>query len=101
MACVYIRVWEYEVAAEHVDAFVAAYGRDGDWAQLFHRGRGYVDTELYRSTDSGSHFVTVDRWADQAAWVAFLEQWGETYEGLDTRLTPLTATQRRLVEGPG
>jgi quinol monooxygenase YgiN len=73
---------------------------DGDWAQLFQRGRGYVGTELYRSADDGAHFVTVDRWTNQAAWRAFLEEWGETYERLDTRLTRLTASQRVLLEGP-
>lgn len=100
MPYMYIRVWAYEVGADHIDAFLAAYGVDGDWAQLFRRGRGYVGTELYRSTDDGAHFVTVDRWTDQVAWRAFLAEWGEAYERLDTRLTRLTAAQRVLLEGP-
>lgn len=95
----FIRVWEYEVAADHIDAFLAAYGADGDWTQLFQRGRGYVGTELYRGLTGEAHFVTVDRWTDQAAWRAFLEQWGETYEGLDTTTTRITASQRSLLEG--
>ena len=95
----YIRVWEYEVVAEHTDTFVAAYGADGDWAQLFHRSRGHVGTELYRSTDDEAHFVTVDRWTDQATWRAFLEEWGEPYEALDTTMSRLTASQRSLLEG--
>lgn len=96
----YIRVWEYEVPADHIDDFLAVYGVDGDWAQLFRRGRGYVGTELYRSTDDGAHFVTVDRWTDRAAWGAFLEAWGETYLRLDTRFSRLTASQRAVLEGP-
>jgi len=94
------QVWEYEVIAEHRDAFVAAYGVDGDWAHLFKRGRGYVCTELYRSTGDDARFVTVDRWRDEAAWRAFLEEWGEVYAGLDTTMTRLTKSQRSLLEGP-
>jgi heme-degrading monooxygenase HmoA len=99
MAYMYIRVWEYEIAADRIDAFLAAYGADGDWAQLFQRGRGYVGTELFRSTVDGAHFVTVDRWTDHAAWRAFLEAWRETYERLDTRMTRLAAAQHGLLEG--
>ena len=99
MASMYIRVWEYEVVAEHSDAFVTAYGADGDWAHLFQRGRGHVGTELYRSTDDEARFVTVDRWTGEAAWRAFLEEWGEAYDELDTRLDRLTTSQRSLSEG--
>ena len=99
MVFMYIRVWEYEVVAKHNDAFVAAYGADGDWAQLFHRSRGHVGTELYRSTDDEAHFVTVDRWTDQATWRAFLEEWGEAYKSLDKSMNRLTASQRSLSEG--
>jgi heme-degrading monooxygenase HmoA len=95
----YIRVWEYEVAAGHIDAFIAAYGHDGDWARLFQRGRGYVGTDLYRSTGDDAYFVTVDRWTDQAAWRAFLDEWGETYGRLDSTMNRLTASQRSLLEG--
>ncbi len=99
MSDMYVRVWEYEVAADFMDPFMSAYGADGDWAKLFRRGRGYVGTELYRSTDDEARFVTVDRWTDQAAWRAFLEEWGETYQGLDTTLAGITASQRSLLEG--
>jgi hypothetical protein len=96
---VYIRVWEYRVAGEHRDAFVAAYGKDGDWAQLFGRTLGYLGTELYGSIDDEVRFVTVDRWTGEAAWQAFLEQWGEDYASLDTSLQSLTESDTRLVEG--
>ncbi len=95
----YIRVWEYEVAVDHIDGFIAAYGQFGDWAQLFQRGRGHVSTELYRGTDDDAHFVTVDRWTDEDAWRAFLEEWRESYDALDAALSRLTASQRFLLEG--
>jgi heme-degrading monooxygenase HmoA len=95
----YLRIWEYDVTADHVDDFIAAYGADGDWAQLFRHGTGYLGTELFRDTDDDSRFVTVDRWADEQAWRAFLEERGETYAGLDARLVHLSASQRSLLEG--
>jgi hypothetical protein len=96
---VYIRVWEYRVAGEHRDAFVAAYGKDGDWALLFGRAPGHLGTELYGGIDDVARFVTVDRWSDEAAWQAFLERWGEDYASLDTSLERLTQSDTRLVEG--
>src|SRR3954454_21281660 len=99
MAHVYIRVWEYKVDAEHMDAFLAAYGSDGEWARLFQRGRGYVGTELYQGTDDQSRFLTVDRWADEHAWRAFLEQARETYDRLDEQMAHLTVLQHELLEG--
>jgi heme-degrading monooxygenase HmoA len=99
MAGVHIRVWEYEVATERIDAFIAAYGVDGDWAQLFRQARGHLGTELYRRIDDPSRFATVDRWTDEAAWHGFLEEHGEAYGRLDAVLAPLTTSQSRLVEG--
>jgi heme-degrading monooxygenase HmoA len=83
----------------HASAPVLSRLAAGDWAQLFQRGRGHVGTELYRSTDDEPHFVTVDRWTDQAAWRAFLDEWRESYDALDTTMSRLTASQRSLLEG--
>ncbi len=95
----YIRAWEYEVPADHTDAFVAAYGGDGEWGQLFRAGRGYVGTELYRSTDDKARFVTVDRWTDHEAWREFLEKSREAYARLDQVLAHLSTSQRCVLEG--
>ena len=94
----YVRVWEYDVDAGQADAFVAAYGAGGDWAELFLRGRGYAGTELYRHTDDRTRFVTVDRWSSAAAWTEFLEQQREPYDALDARLAGLSLAQRALIE---
>jgi heme-degrading monooxygenase HmoA len=99
MACVYVRVWEYEVAADHIDAFLGRYGADGGWAQLFKTGRGFVGTELYRGTDDKGRFVTVDRWTDHGAWRDFLEESRDAYDRLDKTMTHLSASQRCLLEG--
>ena len=95
----YIRVWEYEVPADRVGAFLAAYGKDGDWARLFTSGDGYLGTELYRGAEDADRFVTVDRWTDEPSWHAFLGQWREAYDGLGERLADLCTSQRALLEG--
>ena len=98
MVPVYVRVWEYQVPAEHVEAFVAAYGADGDWARLFRRGRGYGGTDLYRAADGSARFLTVDRWDDEAAWAGFVARWRTESGALGAELAGLTSANRVLVE---
>lgn len=97
----YVRVWEYEVPPQHVAAFVAAYGPDGDWARLFREGSGYVGTELFLEVGRAGRFLTVDRWVDADSWARFLDRSREAYQALDARLEGLAATERALVEGTG
>jgi quinol monooxygenase YgiN len=98
---VFVRVWQYDVRTVHVADFVAAYGRDGDWARLFRAGDGYLGTDLYRGADAPGRFLTVDRWADSAAWQAFLATSGPAYQALDARLAHLADGGRLVVEGDG
>jgi hypothetical protein len=32
---VFVRVWEYEVPGDRVQAFIAGYAADGPWGELF------------------------------------------------------------------
>ena|SRR5215469_16371399 len=97
----YARVWEYEVRAGDVDAFLSAYGADGAWAQLFRRSEGYAGTRLFRDVDRDGCFLTVDQWEDVASWEAFEDRWGSDYRELDQRLHALAAGGEPIVEGPG
>jgi hypothetical protein len=99
MAAMYLRVWEYEVPADHLSAFVAAYGPDGDWARLFAGQDGYLGTGLFRDAMGGGCFLTVDRWVDEPTWRRFLDTSRQAYEALDLRLEGLAATERPLLEG--
>jgi heme-degrading monooxygenase HmoA len=96
---VFVRVWEYDVAPEHVDAFLSAYGSDGGWARLFGGAPGFAGTGLYRDTAVEQRFLTVDRWDDEASWRKFLASSGAAYEALDARLAHLAAGGRLVVEG--
>ena len=96
---VFIRIWEYDVAEESVDRFIAAYGPLGDWARLFARSDGFVRTELFRSIQTATRFVTLDVWRSEEAWQAFLHHWGAWYAELDTTLQSLAAGGTVLTEG--
>jgi len=95
----YARVWEYEVQAGEVDAFVSAYRAKGAWAQLFARAEGYAGTQLFRDVDRPSHFLTVDLWTDVACWQGFLNRWGNDYGELDHRLHGVAAGGEAVIEG--
>jgi heme-degrading monooxygenase HmoA len=96
---VFIRIWEYDVSEESVDRFIAAYGPLGDWARLFARGDGFVRTELFRSTQTATRFVTLDVWSSKEAWQVFLHRWSAPYAELDTTLQSLAAGGILLAEG--
>lgn len=93
----YVRVWQYDVDPDDVDRFVAAYAGEGDWAVLFLRGAGYAGTELYRDVDDPTRFLTVDRWASEADWLAFRRERAAEYEALGARLEPLSLRQQELL----
>ena len=95
----FIRVWDYQVPAQNVESFVAAYGADGPWIELFSRGQGYLGTELYREGPAGTRFLTIDRWVDEDHWRRFLDQHRHAYQSLDHRLEGLAASERALFEG--
>ena len=88
--------WEYEVRPEQVAAFERLYGADGEWARLFRRADGYVETLLFRDTDRPTRYLTVDRWQSRAAFDAFVEAAGSAYAALDRQGDALTVHERHL-----
>ena len=70
-------VFSYEVrdGAE----FERVYGPDGDWAQFFRSGRGYVGTELLRDLEVPGRYLVVDRWESSEAYNAFVAEHREEY----------------------
>jgi heme-degrading monooxygenase HmoA len=59
--------------------FEAAYGSDGEWAQFFRQGRGYVGTEVLRDLEQPGRYLVVDRWESSEAYNAFVEERREEY----------------------
>ena len=75
-------VFSYEVrdAAE----FERVYGPDGERAEFFRQGRGYVGTELLRDVEASSRYLVVDRWESADAYNAFVaEHQAEYMERVD------------------
>jgi heme-degrading monooxygenase HmoA len=70
-------VFSYEV--RETGEFERVYGPDGDWAQFFKQGRGYIGTELLRDVESPSRFLVIDRWESADAYNAFTAERRDEY----------------------
>lgn len=81
---------------ERIQEFIRAYGSDGDWAQLFRRGEGYVSTRLLRSADDPNIFVTVDRWDKADCFEAFKKKCGAEYNELEAKFEAYTLSEEKL-----
>jgi heme-degrading monooxygenase HmoA len=70
-------VFSYEVhdAAE----FERVYGSDGEWAEFFRQGRGYIGTELLQDVEAPGRYLVVDRWESADAYNAFVAEHREEY----------------------
>ena len=89
-------LWGLRPRPECEAAFRDAYGPDGAWVELFRLGEGYVGSELMRGSDG--RYVTIDRWASESAYRAFLERHAEAYAALDSRCAALTLDEALLGE---
>jgi heme-degrading monooxygenase HmoA len=70
-------VFSYEV--RDAGEFEQVYGPDGEWAQFFRSGRGYIGTELLRDVESPGRYLVVDRWESGAAYNDFVAANREEY----------------------
>jgi heme-degrading monooxygenase HmoA len=70
-------VFSYDV--RDADAFEHAYGAEGEWAQFFRQGAGYVGTELLRDVETPGRYLVIDRWESADAYNAFTTQYREEY----------------------
>jgi heme-degrading monooxygenase HmoA len=70
-------VFSYEV--RDADAFERAYGVDGDWAQFFRQGAGYIGTELLHDVEIPTRYLVIDRWETAEAYNAFASAHRDEY----------------------
>jgi heme-degrading monooxygenase HmoA len=70
-------VFRYEV--RDPAGFEEIYGPDGEWAQFFRRGLGYIGTELLHDVEEPERFLVIDRWESADAYNAFLAEYQEEY----------------------
>ena len=70
-------VFSYEV--RETAEFERVYGPEGEWAQFFREGNGYVGTELLRDVEHAGRYLVVDRWESTDAYNAFVAEHREEY----------------------
>ena len=70
-------VFRYEV--RDAASFEAAYGPNGEWAQFFRQGTGYIGTELLHDVEEPERYLVIDRWESAEAYNEFLTANNEEY----------------------
>ncbi|MBS0663244.1 MAG: antibiotic biosynthesis monooxygenase [Verrucomicrobia bacterium] len=86
------RIWRYQVTPGRAEAFLAAYGSMGSWAQLFALASGYLGTRLLRPEQGDGSWMTIDCWESREHWETFLNAHRERYEALGRKLADLTTS---------
>ena len=65
--------------ADDTAEFERVYGPEGDWAEFFRRGHGFVGTELLRDVEVPGRYLVVDRWETREAYNDFVATNREEY----------------------
>ena len=94
----YLVAWKFEVHPDHVAAFEAAYGRNGDWARLFARHDGFISVELVRGSSHSRQYLTIDRWRSRADYEAMHAGASSEYRELDRRCEAFTRSEEKVGE---
>jgi heme-degrading monooxygenase HmoA len=94
----YLIVWEFIIREECLGEFENVYGPGGEWARLFAKAEGYVETQLLRDTTNALRYVTLDFWNSREANEKFKQAQQKVYKELDERCQKLTVKETKLGE---
>lgn len=83
-------VWAYKTDVKNKEDFIAAYGSEGRWANLFREHPGYVKTVLYEDIARPLFFMSVDLWNSRQDFEAFQKSHGHVYAALDREFSGLS-----------
>jgi heme-degrading monooxygenase HmoA len=92
----HVRVWEFHVRPGARKKFERTYGPQGDWVQLFKRGKGYLRTEFFRDAGKRGRYLTVDYWISKSAYETFRRKFDREFNALDKKCESLTAQETML-----
>ena len=92
----YTYLWEFRVDPDRVSDFERHYGAQGSWVALFRQAPGYLGTSLLRDPSDPLRFVTVDRWENERAYLAFRGACANQYAELDALCRHLTTRETSL-----
>ena len=56
-----------------------AYGPNGEWAQFFRQGTGYIGTELLHDLEELDRYIVIDRWESIEAYNKFVAEHQDEY----------------------
>ena len=70
-------VFSYE--AHDAGEFERVYGTDGEWAEFFRPGCGYIGTELLKDIEAPGRYLVIDRWESSEAYNSFVAEHREEY----------------------
>ena len=59
--------------------FEQAYGPEGEWAQFFRSGEGYIGTELLHDVEIPTRYLVIDRWESAEAYNTFAAEQRDEY----------------------
>lgn len=99
-------VWQYTIDPARRKEYLAAYGPDGAWVQLFARDSNYLGTALLSDADNGDRYVTIDYWSSREARDAFRKTHAADFSSLDRQCEAYTVAEQFLgdfsiVDPPG
>ena len=86
----FIIAWEFRVRPGKQRAFEKAYGPDGDWAQFFRTGKGFIRTELLSDRGMTLRYLTLDSWASRMDYERFKKDNRTKYQAIDEKCESLT-----------
>ena len=92
----YVIIWEYQVKADRVAEFERIYSTSGEWAELFRKGKDFLDTQLLRYEKVPHHYITIDQWTSSEGYESFRSQWENEYARLDAQCEGLTERESLL-----
>lgn len=91
----FVYIWRYDVNPGAEREFEELYGPDGGWARFFAGSPSYRGADLLRRGET-RHYVTVDRWSDEAAHSAFVAANRVEFERLDGSGRDLTRAEELI-----
>ena len=93
---IFAYIWEYRIAAEHVETFKADYGRGGQWVGLYRRDPAYIRTELLSDSSDPQKFITFDYWDTWQTCLAFCERFRSECDAIDAKCAHYALEERHL-----
>lgn len=89
-------VWEFLVKPGWRKDFERHYASSGTWAQLFSKGKGYIETVCLKDTQNKHRYLVIDRWENVDAFGEFKIQFADEYRRLDEQCTAFTREEKQI-----